>query len=155
MPDAVLSLTDCLDEPCKVICNANCTCTIDATNEPCVEGISPAPTPRPVAAPSSNPVCPQVKAVQHCPELMQNRLPLGQEGLFDCYNFCGGEFVSACAEGSCGLTECDNHGEDGTVDGIVMGCTAEHLDIQLKPESKAAAAVVSVLALVVAFGVLL
>lgn len=66
---------------------------------------------------------------------MQNNLPLGQEGMFDCYNFCGGEFVSVCSEGSCGSSECENAGADGTVEGIVAGCTAEHLNIQLRPES--------------------
>jgi hypothetical protein len=62
---------------------------------------------------------------------MQKNLPLGQEGLFDCYNFCNGIFVSSCSEGICATTECEEAGADGSLLGIVTGCTIEHLNVQL------------------------
>jgi hypothetical protein len=143
--DAVLTLTDCLldNEPCRVTCNANCTCTVVDTNEPCTAGVSLAPTPVPIAGPTAAKVCPNITNVQHCPELMQNKLPAGNEGLFDCYNFCGGSFVSACSEGKCGPAECPEAGEAGSLMGVVTGYTTEHLNVQLakptKPASSAAA----------------
>lgn len=151
-PDAVLTLTNCLleDEPCKVICNANCTCTIDSTSKPCIEGVASAPTPVPVGNPVAY-VCPNIKNVQHCPELMQNYLTMGQAGLFDCYNFCGGKLVSTCSDGSCGSADCDDSGEDGSLMGIVTGCTVEHLDVQLTKPDPASSAAIPSMVLSIAF----
>jgi hypothetical protein len=61
-------------------------------------------------------------------------LPAGNEKNFDCYNFCGGIFVSSCTDGVCGNTNCDNETEVGSIDGIVKGCTYEHFEQGLQQQ---------------------
>lgn len=61
---------------------------------------------------------------------MSNALPAGvTEGQYDCFNFCGGIWVSTCDfEGNCGPLDCTNKTAAGTINGIVQGCT--EADIQ-------------------------
>ena len=51
-------------------------------------------------------------------------MPSGIEQNYDCYNFCGGIWVSSCDySGQCGTTTCDNSTATGTMNGEVQGCT--------------------------------
>lgn len=150
-PDAVLSLGDCVNSVCEVACNANCTCstTADAT---CNMGVAPAPTDAPVAAPLVGPQCLTQRFTNFCPELMQTALPLGNEKWYDCFNFCGGVFDTACRAGEdCGVTTCNNATAAGTYTGEVFGCTVDHLEVQIsKPGSSDAFSLVHVLPLLLA-----
>jgi hypothetical protein len=125
--DAEIPTTQCIVE-----CNANCTCVAStdetfASTAPCDKLSARPPTPAPTQAPTV-PQCPEPLFTAFCPELMTTRLPAGNEKNFDCYNFCGGVFVSSCVDGTCGKTECDNATATGTMEGIVKGCTYEHFE---------------------------
>lgn len=146
---AVLTVGECQptgdDVGCVVTCNANCTCEFTTEDEdgsdtlnagdvtatervtskpqPCAQHESRPPTMVPQGSAPVAAVCPKQQFTTHCPELMLN-LPKGNLEEFDCFNFCGGAFVSSCDfAGSCGNLECDNKTEVGTATGQVFGCT--------------------------------
>jgi hypothetical protein len=136
---AVLTLGDCrADEPtdCIVTCNANCTCTTAAATasisdassstpgrEECPRVVTRAPTPAPPTPAPVPAVCPEVQNKALCKELMSSEAHLPEGLEFDCYNFCGGRFISSCDfAGSCGTATCDNATDSG-VYSIVKGCT--------------------------------
>ena len=123
---------------CVVTCNANCTCALTAdddpsTTQPCTEVASRAPTPAPRTEPtamagtpsSSSTQCPNRIFDEFCGELMHGPgLPPGIEENYECYNFCGGIFVSSCdLSGQCGDSSCSNSTASGTINGEVQGCT--------------------------------
>jgi hypothetical protein len=126
---AVLTLGPCTNEEnCIVTCNANCTCAYvtDDSSDPqlCAQVSSRAPTPAPkTEAPVAN-TCPQRQFTEFCPDLMNNAIPEGVDGNYDCFNFCGGVWVSSCDyAGNCGTLDCDNKTATGTLNGQVYGCT--------------------------------
>jgi hypothetical protein len=126
---AVLTLGACTNEEnCIVTCNANCTCTYvtDDSADPqlCAQVISRAPTQAPkTEAPVAN-TCPQRQFTEFCPDLMSNAIPEGVDGNYDCFNFCGGVWISSCDyAGNCGTLDCDNKTATGTLNGQVFGCT--------------------------------
>lgn len=115
---------------CLVVCNANCTCTFE--NGTSCTKLDEAPVDVDIVRtepPEKDAftTCPQIKNVVHCPALMNSNesLPAGNEDNYDCFNFCGGIFISSCdlSDGSCGKLNCTNATADGTVTGIVLGCT--------------------------------
>lgn len=114
--------TDCQMEPhCEVGCHADCKC-ISEEGSPCpmVASLAPVVAP-PVAAPVAK-VCTKKQNTQHCPELMKT---VASRLVYDCYNFCGGIFMSSCAYSdskNCNIKACDNNTESG-VTSIVNGCT--------------------------------
>ncbi|GAX20528.1 hypothetical protein FisN_3Hu625 [Fistulifera solaris] len=113
-----MSLGACTADDCLVTCTANCTCTAtDGT--PCPQATTAAPTTAtPTAAPVPQ-VCPEVQNKEFCAELMAKVSPNRQH---DCYNFCGGVFISECDySGGCGELTCDN--QTAGVDGLIFGCT--------------------------------
>jgi hypothetical protein len=121
--DDSLVLTDCQVDYCFVRCNYGCHCVLEDGNTTCEEG-----TPPPQAAPATDPpaVCPEQINPQSCPDMITNA-PAGTE--YDCYNFCGGNFVSTCDfGGTCASYACDNQGPDGSPTGLVVGCTRDMLN---------------------------
>jgi hypothetical protein len=139
---------------CIVTCNANCTCDnissstttttaaavatnkegsssssgsseTSASSSTCTRVESRAPTMAPKTSPPVPAVCPKTQFDLHCPELMRTSLPAGIVHNYDCFNFCGGIWVSGCAFGSatCGILDCDNKTAVGSVTGQVFGCT--------------------------------
>jgi len=115
---------------CIVSCNANCTCAVtvdsDSDPEPCEQVATRAPTPAPGTDPPLHTQCPKRQFNTFCPELMNTGLPLGLDNEYECFNFCGGYFVSSCdLEGNCGDVECSNKTATGTLNGQVLGCTLE------------------------------
>jgi hypothetical protein len=104
---------------CYVNCNAYCGCVQpDGANCSLVVSRAPSPAP-PTAAPIAQ-VCLELKNTNICPQLME-RVP--SNNFFDCYNFCGGLFLSACEfGGTCGKLDCDNATASG-IDSLVLGCT--------------------------------
>lgn len=141
---AVLTLGACTAEDeennCIVTCNANCTCGVtttttttntsdanfdaaNATLQPCTKLPSRAPTRAPKSEAPVVAVCPKIQFEEFCGDLM-NTLPLGIEGNYDCFNFCGGVWTSNCDySGICGQNECGNKTAAGTANGQVYGCT--------------------------------
>jgi len=72
--------------------------------------------------------CPKRQFTNFCGELMNTGLPLGVEANYDCFNFCGGTWISSCdLEGQCGDTTCKNSSATGTRNGEVMGCTLQDM----------------------------
>jgi hypothetical protein len=154
---AVLTLGACTgssDEDrndCIVTCNANCTCDVTSptaatttavasnkegssssssgTSVACTQVESRAPTVAPKTSPPVPAVCSKAQFNVHCPELMRSSLPAGIVNNYDCFNFCGGAWVSGCAFGSatCGNLDCDNKTAAGTATGEVFGCTKADL----------------------------
>ena len=131
---AVLTLHACTADQqggsCVVSCNANCTCavTLDENSlpEPCVEVATRAPTPAPKTEPPKFDECPKRQFTQYCPELMNTGLPIGLDDEYECYNFCGGSWVSVCdLDGNCGPDDCANKTATGTMNGQVFGCTMQ------------------------------
>ena len=85
----------------------------------------------PAAAPASQ-ICPIKQNNELCPQLMA-RVP--SNNFYDCYNFCGGIFISTCSfSGSCGATSCANKTDDG-IARVVLGCTDDHLPGRLTVEA--------------------
>jgi hypothetical protein len=127
---AVLTLGPCTNEEnCTVTCNANCTCAYvtDDSADPqlCAQVISRAPTPAPKTEAPVASTCPQRQFTEYCPDLMNNAIPEGVEGNYDCFNFCGGVWISICDyAGYCGPLDCDNKTATGTLNGLVFGCTS-------------------------------
>lgn len=113
-----MSLGECTGDDCLVTCTANCTCT-ETDGSPCPQSETAAPT---TATPTAAPVpqtCPEVQNKEFCADLMARVSPNRQH---DCYNFCGGVFISECAySGSCGSLTCDN--QTAGADGLIFGCT--------------------------------
>jgi hypothetical protein len=139
--DAILTMGPCLtngtivndnDNNCVVTCNANCTCAyVSSTNqEPqsCNQLTTRVPTPAPETSAPVPRVCPERQFTdEFCPSLMQTALPEGVIDNYDCFNFCGGIWVSTCDySGTCGTQDCDNKTATGTITGVVKGCTIEH-----------------------------
>jgi hypothetical protein len=142
-PDAVLTLSTCLssnningydDNHCVVTCNANCTCAYETDDmvsgkpQLCNKMTTRVPTPSPKTEAPVPKVCPEQQFVKEfCPTLMQTALPEGNIENYDCFNFCGGIWISTCdvATGKCGPVDCDNKTATGTLNGIVKGCTIE------------------------------
>jgi len=131
---AVLTLHECTADQqggnCVVSCNANCTCAVtlpeNSVPEPCVEVATRAPTPAPKDEPPAFDQCPKRQFTQYCPELMNTGLPEGLDDEFECYNFCGGSFISVCdLEGNCGEEDCADKTATGTMNGQVFGCTLQ------------------------------
>lgn len=122
--DDSLVLTDCQVDYCFVRCNYGCHCVLEDGNTTCEEG-----TPPPQAAPPTDPpaVCPEQVNTQYCPDMITNA-PAGTE--YDCYNFCGGNFTSACDfGGTCASYTCGSaEGAAGSPTGLVVGCTREMLN---------------------------
>jgi len=114
-----LELEGCSEEGgCQVVCNARCSC-VTPDGEDCAiretrAPVAPPPTPSPVPQ-----ICPESSNIQFCAELMKE---VESNNFFQCYNFCNGELLSACQfTGECGTLECT--GEEGTINGLVTGCT--------------------------------
>jgi hypothetical protein len=133
---AVLTLGGCTANDtannCIVTCNANCTCAYTTTGSnaatavptSCTDVSSRAPTMVPQTAAPVPSVCPKIQFTQFCPDLVRNALPPGIDKMYDCYNFCGGSWISTCDySGSCGQTDCGNKTAAGTATGQVFGCT--------------------------------
>jgi hypothetical protein len=126
--DAALTLGPCIsNDNCIVTCNANCTCSY-VTNDSggpkiCTQVTSRAPTPSPKTEAPVFSECPERQFTEFCPQLMATAIPNGVEDNYDCFNFCGGIWVSTCDySGSCGLLDCDNKTAAGTLTGQVFGC---------------------------------
>jgi hypothetical protein len=125
---AVLTLGPCMNNGnCIVTCNANCTCAYvtDDSGGPqiCTQVTSRAPTPAPKTEAPVFSECPERQFTEFCPELMATALPEGVENNYDCYNFCGGIWVSTCDySGNCGTLNCENKTSAGTLAGQVFGC---------------------------------
>lgn len=116
-----LVVTQCKVENCYVNCNANCTC-VTPDQEICARQVTRAPTPA-TETPAPVPrVCPQQSNKQHCRALMPKVPP---NNFFDCYNFCGGVFLSTCTfAGQCGALTCTNATGSG-INSLVTGCMDE------------------------------
>ena len=57
---------------------------------------------------------------------MNTGVPLGLDDEYECFNFCGGYFISSCdLQGNCGPIECDNKTAAGTMNGQVFGCVLQ------------------------------
>ena len=62
-------------------------------------------------------------------------MPPGIEQNYDCFNFCGGIFVSSCDfSGQCGTLTCSNATAAGTMNGQVQGCTYQDY-LSYQPDS--------------------
>lgn len=113
-----MELGACTGDVCLVTCTANCTCT-EPDDTPCPQTTTAAPT---TATPTAAPVpqiCPEVQNKELCGDLMARVSPNRRH---DCYNFCGGIFISQCEySGSCGTLSCDN--QTSGFDGLILGCT--------------------------------
>ena len=120
--DDALTLENCTIDYCFVRCNYGCSCVLQDGNTTCEAGTAP-----PTAAPPSEPpqVCSVTKNTQLCSK-MEQVAPAGTN--YDCYNFCGNEFESYCDfGGACADATCSNVGADGTVQGLILGCTWDDL----------------------------
>jgi hypothetical protein len=107
-------------QPCYVKCNAYCTCTQPDGTTPCTISATKAPSPTPPTPAPVPQTCPSQQNTNLCSQLM-NKVP--SNNFFDCYNFCGGIFISSCAfSGKCGTLTCNNATASG-VNGTIVGCT--------------------------------
>ena len=135
VPDAdVLTLGACIasdESGCIVSCNANCACDVQLDEssdpQPCVKFVTRAPTAAPRQETAAvDQQCPERQFTEFCPQLMNTGVPIGLDDEYECYNFCGGNFVSSCdMKGNCGNLECDNKTAVGTLNGQVYGCTMQ------------------------------
>jgi hypothetical protein len=129
---------------CLVVCTAQCTCqytdnsTGTDTTKDCLalpeapsnnEIIQEAVTQAPKQPNTKDVQCPQSLNTNLCTQMMALPPPAFEKGLqFDCYNFCGGIFISSCdlQTGKCGAITCNNATADGTNTGRVFGCKDSH-----------------------------
>ena len=125
-----LAVGSCIESPCYVKCNAKCSCKKPDGSD-CATSGTRAPTPAPPTPAPVPQICPEKQNTELCSQLM-TRVP--SNNFFDCYNFCGGIFISSCAfSGRCGDLSCPNKTDDG-ISSVVLGCTDDDLPDRLTRE---------------------